>query len=52
MSVIALLRKKSMCGRTASCRDRDWRECRKEGKADPKYAELKELGSHPEVAGK
>lgn len=33
-------------------RTEDSRECGKEGKAAHKYAELKELGSHPETAGK
>lgn len=55
MSATTLLRKNNMCEGTAPwhpARTEDSRECRKEGKAVHKYAELKELGSHPEIAGK
>lgn len=52
MSAITLLRKNNICGRTASCKDGEWGERRRGGEADPKYAELKELGSHPEMAAK
>lgn len=33
-------------------RAEELRECKKEGEAAHKYAELKELASHPEMAGK
>lgn len=54
MLALTLLKKKRTTGVKGwhPARAEELRECKKEGEAAHKYAELKELASHPEMAGK